>query len=209
MSATDSNQNKFNILISAIANSFPGYKLIRKENHWNVYFENIDDPCLGFYICPDNYRGKIEISTRYYKDNKVTRETEIYRNNGYISSISIGFSIDRNPEDIVKGIYKRFMPDFLEIYKIVKEKWLAEDNYKNGRENATREIYKALEIEMDKIERYNGELRCEFSPYHSKNDKLKKIISSIYVSSGDLIQIKTDYLPLEKGLKLIEAIKNL
>lgn len=200
------NRAIFDKFIIELSLYFPDYILEKREDHWNCKFIHKNDSRKGFYISPDHYKGKMNVSTRYYRNNKSMSETELYVNGNRVPSISCGFSYTRDAESVAIGIKKRFMPEFEANYILVLDKWKNEDDYNNAHQNALKDICAALGIDTPN-ERSNS--REIVHTYQSTNENLKNIISSVRVSSGDSIKIELNYLNKSQVLRIIDMIKNL
>jgi hypothetical protein len=206
---SDINKAKFIKLANDLAIYFPEYLLHTPQGHWNVYFEHKTIPSKGFYLNPDNYKGKFTVSPRiimkpYYSFG------DVYNDKGdKVISPDVGFSIDREPSAIAKGINSRFMPDFEIYYKEWMGYWQKQHNYKCGKENTIKEVAALLNVEPAPAHASSDQLRETLNTYHSDNKGLKEYISSIRVSSSKSITIETNSLNMEQARKLIEFIKTL
>lgn len=197
------------MLVACLAPYFPDYQLNIPEGHWNVYFEHKTEPSKGFYLNPDIYRGKFTVSPRIIKKPHHSF-SEVYNDKGdRVHSPSVGFSVDREASAIAKGIKTRFMPDFEIYYEAWISYWQKQEDYKNGRNNAIREVAELIGATDLECIGHNGELREVLHTHSSNNENLKKNASTIRVSSKDSIHIEVSYLNMEKARKLIEFLKTL
>lgn len=206
MTTREQNEAIFKTFIVELAKHFPDYNLVKQD--WRYHFEDKTDPKKGFYIWPDYHKGKIEVTTRFYKDNKSHSPSDIYVNNQKLSDISCGFSFSRPADTIAQGIKKRFLGAMDEYYQLMLQKWAGEDNYKINKLQSLVDICTAIGIKPQENYHQKGEYQYKFSTYGC-DVKVRAYLGEIDISSGDNIQITTSYLSREKALKLIEMIKNL
>lgn len=208
-STSDSNKQKFLALVNDLAIYFPDYLLYTPQGHWNVYFEHKSIPSKGFYLNPDNSKGKFTVSPKIVMTPHYSF-SHVYNENGVqIESPSVGFSIDRPAEQIAKGIKSRFIPDFEIYYSAWMKHWNSCHDFKIGRDNAIKEVAQMIEVGPMEYEGCNKELRENLSTYHSNNKTLREYVSSVRVSSPTSIKIETQSLNIEQARKLINFIKNL
>jgi hypothetical protein len=209
MNTLKENEEKFLKLANDLAIYFPDYLLHTPEGHWNVYFEHKSEPSKGFYLNPNNSTGKFTVSPKIVKTPHHSFSS-VYNESGVkIESPTAGFSIDREAEAIAKGIKTRFMPGFEIYYAAWISYWQKQEDYKNGRNNAIREIAKVAEVGDLECVSHNGELREVIYTGHSANEKFRKNVSTIRVSSKDSIHVEVSYLNMDKARKLIEFLKTL
>jgi hypothetical protein len=207
MNTSDSNKEKFLKLANDLAIYFPDYLLHTPDGHWNVYFEHKSEPSKGFYLNPNNSTGKFTVTPRIIKHPHYS--FGVYQDGNKVESPSVGFSI-READKIAAGIKTRFLIDFEIYYALWMKTWNDHNEYKNGKVNTIKAVAQLLEIPDMEIQGHNkGEYREKFGSYHSSNPSVKKIISDIYISSSDSIEIKTNYLSFEQVQKLVEFLKTL
>jgi hypothetical protein len=207
MNTTDLNKEKFVALVGALSVYFPDYQVEMKAEDVCARFAFKTDPAKGFWLRPDVYRGKFEI-TPYFKKLPNYSISEIYDKEGKkISPPSAGFSIDRPVEAIAKGIKTRFFPDFELYYSEWLNKWESSHKYKTGKEEVIKTLAEIVGVPAESG--HNGEIRENLSLYRSPHASLKEYLSDIRVSSPESIEIKTSYLNLEQAKKLLEFIKTI
>jgi hypothetical protein len=208
MNTYETNKEKFLKLANDLAIYFPDYLLNTPEGHWNVYFEHKNEPSKGFYLNPNNSTGKFTVSPRIIKHPHYS--FGVYQDNNKVNPPEVGFSI-REVDKIASGIKTRFLIDFEIYYALWMKTWNEHNDYRNGKVNTIKAVAELLELPETEIKSFNnkGEYRDRFATYHSGNDAVKRIVSDIYVSSSDSIEIKTNYLNIEQVRKLVEFVKTL
>jgi hypothetical protein len=204
------NEVTFRALCACLVSHFPDYNLIQEEGHWNCYFQNKNEPSKGFYLNPSLFNGRFTVTPRIIKTPHFSIGNVYDTDNKRIESPSVGFSVGRPADQVAKGIKTRFFPDFEIYYSHWIRAWDNQNNYKNGLENTSRALAAVMDIPASKMERAsNGEIRSEFSAYWSTNERLRRNISKIFVSSEKSVQVTTDYLTTDQVMKLIEFLKTI
>jgi hypothetical protein len=209
MTTYDTNKAAFLSLVQSLAVHFPDYELNTPDGHRDVYFEHKTEKTKGFYLNPDNDKGKFTVSPRIIKQPHFSIGTIWDENNKQIESPSAGFSVSRPVEQIAKGIKTRFFPDFEIYYSNWIRIWNKNNDYQNGINSTVKEIASVADIDPSILESCNGDLRCEFSPHYSTNLSVTHLISKIFVSSANSVVITTGYLSKGNAKKLIEFVKTL
>lgn len=208
-SKIDINIEKFDKICSQIIERgtalFPEYAISLREGYNCIDFINKNDSRIKFVLKLNTYSGKINVYAAFYNKNRFVNINQIYVNNQPATDPECGFSIDRTPDAIIKGIQTRFLPSFNIIAKAFIEQLDKETKSLEDKNQTLREVCAALNMQPQK------DYLTKDSLYHfvPSNDKDLEYIDSVSVLAGNAVKINIPCLPKKKALKVISLLRSL